>query len=282
MTENWKHKAIRTGDNHSITGDALKNVRLHPWIGGKYGRDSRFGMRLLVLGESHYGEDSENWGVKFTQGVVRHWGQTARSSFFTRISKVLLGITEWIDDDTRADIWEHIAFYNFVQTILPTARSAPTYRQWREAELPFRSVLEILNPDAVLILGWRLSEHVLYRPRWVAFGEIAHPSSSRLRYDEGIQIVQDLLARARKMRALTVESSVAPKGNMPFGEDMPLVIADGDRDVIGRTVDLLNFIEDGDSTFIVLDFAREPHELARATELRIPVTREIYEEYRKE
>ena len=34
-------------------------VRFDPWVGANYGRRSRFGIGVLVLGEAHYGLDDE-------------------------------------------------------------------------------------------------------------------------------------------------------------------------------------------------------------------------------
>ena len=66
-------------------------VTFHPWVGSRYGRQSRFGVRLLLLGESHYDKDSEFSDCGFTQEIVHEWGQNRRAKFFTVIAKVLLG-----------------------------------------------------------------------------------------------------------------------------------------------------------------------------------------------
>ena len=84
-------------------------VTFHPWVGAHYGRESRFRVRLLLLGESHYDEDPELSDCAFTQAVVREWGQEQRASFFTVIAKVLRGNAGGIDDAARSEIWEHTA-----------------------------------------------------------------------------------------------------------------------------------------------------------------------------
>lgn len=173
-------------------------VTFHPWIGAHYGRESRFGVRLLLLGESHYDDDPEFSDSDLTRDVVRDWGQKQRARFFTVIAKVLRGSRDWIDDDARSEIWEHTAFYNFVQSVVPAPRTPPTFRQWCDAQTPFETVLQSLNPDAVLMLGWRLSEHVLHRPENVTFGAIAHPSSSQLRYVDAISTFKKLLTDTKR------------------------------------------------------------------------------------
>lgn len=174
-------------------------VTFHPWVGVHYGRGSRFSVRLLVVGESHYHEDSDFSDSGFTQEIVRTWGQAHRARFFTVVAKVLSGSADWIDDDERGEIWEHVAFYNFVQSaVVPGPRTPPTFRQWCEAQTPFETVLHVLEPDAVLLLDWRLTEHVLYQPENVSFGTVAHPSSSHIRYEVAIPTFEELLADAKR------------------------------------------------------------------------------------
>lgn len=172
-------------------------VTFHPWIGATYGPKSRFGVRLLVLGESHYGNDPEYSDSGLTQEVVREWAQNKRARFFTIIAKVLHGSEDWIDDETRREIWEHIAFYNFVQSVVPGPRTPPTFRQWCDAQAPFDITLKSLKPDSVFILGSRLSEHVLNLPDSLTFDTIAHPSSSQFRYKEAIPVFERLLANTK-------------------------------------------------------------------------------------
>ena len=80
-------------------------VTFLPWIGANFGRESRFGARLLVLGESHYDNDPEYSDCGLTQEVVRDWAQNKRARFFTIIAKVLRGSEDWIDDEARSEIW---------------------------------------------------------------------------------------------------------------------------------------------------------------------------------
>lgn len=169
-------------------------VTFYPWIGSRYGRRSRFGIRLLVLGESHYGENIES--KSFTTEVVKEWGQRRRARFFTIIANVMTGNRGCITDQDRAAVWEHVAFYNFVQSALSAPRKSPSFRQWVQAQDPFHTVLKILRPDAVLVLGFGLDEHILRKPNGISFEVIGHPSSSRMRYDESIPAFQNLIEKA--------------------------------------------------------------------------------------
>lgn len=175
----------------------IPGVTFQPWVGLHYGRNSRFGLGLLVLGESHYGSKEEECST-YTSRIVRTWAQQERDRFFTVIANVLADNRGWISDAERADAWEHIAFSNFVQSMMNGPREPPSFRQWVDAQQPFRSVLAALNPQAVLVLGQRLDEHLLSKPDDIAFGGIAHPSSSRFAYDENMQRFKDLLEDATR------------------------------------------------------------------------------------
>jgi len=152
-----------------------------------------------VLGESHYGKEGDSEPT-LTQDTVRYWAQERRYKFFTMIAKVLLGNPGWIDDEARAEVWEHVAFYNFVQSLLPAARTAPTFTEWCAAQVPFKTVLAALQPDAVLVLGSGLWDHILHRPKNVEFGVLYHPSSFRMKYEESRATFQDLLIRAQQRK----------------------------------------------------------------------------------
>lgn len=85
-----------------------------------------------------------------------------------------------------------------MQTFVGDApRGNPTFRQWVEAQAPFRTVLDALQPDAVLVLGFRLRDHILEWPADIEHAVIGHPASSHLRYDEAFPEFQGLVERAK-------------------------------------------------------------------------------------
>ena len=94
-------------------------VTFHPWVGSHYGgSDNHFGVRLLVLGESHYvvlneSDQDQEWINKmnssgdehvFTQYVVRKWAQENKHRFFTVTANVLLGREKGGRDDVNSEI----------------------------------------------------------------------------------------------------------------------------------------------------------------------------------
>lgn len=130
------------------------DIIFQPWIGSRYYADNRFGQRVLVLGESHYGDDSEI-SSDFTSRVVQDLAKNQRSSFFTKVSKVLLGLNSdhWLDDKERGDVWEHVAFYNFIQGFVSTeARVRPSDEMWENSKEPFLELINTLKPQIILAM----------------------------------------------------------------------------------------------------------------------------------
>lgn len=177
-------------------------VKFLPWVGKDYRNSSRFRLRLLALGQYHYGELFTKNSV-FTREVVREWGQRNPSSYFTKIAQVLLGETGCLSDEARTDVWEHIAFYNYIQTLADGPRTLPSPAEWKAAEVPFMVVLGALQPNAVLVLGKGLWDHIRCRPPDVAFAQIYDPSYSGMSVANSIPVLNSLLRRAStRSRAL--------------------------------------------------------------------------------
>lgn len=143
--------------------------RFKPWK--PTGTDPRFeGVRLLVLGESHYEEGGTSSfldadaGNDWTQQVVREWGvkPVRRQVFFANLFTMLTGQPWIIDSNDLAPLWDSIFFYNYVQKLVPGGPGhSPSPSMWSDAEQPFRDVLEEIAPDAVLVVGQRLWDNML-------------------------------------------------------------------------------------------------------------------------
>ncbi|HGF0767933.1 TPA: hypothetical protein ACF7ZB_000186 [Kluyvera georgiana] len=58
-------------------------IKFKPWVGENY-ENSAFGVRILVLGESHYADPEDEPGEDWTQHVVRLHGKLIPNGFFIR------------------------------------------------------------------------------------------------------------------------------------------------------------------------------------------------------
>ena len=155
----------------------MSKVRFQPYIGELY-NDSRYGIRLLVVGESHYDDDASA-GSDFTSYVVDQNAFEAGASFFTKLTKLLKGTDADLTEEDRVEAWKHIAFYNYVQEIVgDAARISPTKEMWEAAHEPFVEVVDRLKPDVILVLGVNLWNQMYnpppkYQVKWAS---VTHPS----------------------------------------------------------------------------------------------------------
>jgi hypothetical protein len=105
----------------------------------------------MILGESHYGEDDPD----LTNTVLReHLEGTGRRPFFSRIASMLTG--KAASECDQPAVFEKVAFYNYVQRLLPTCRVAPDQDDFDASECAFREALLCLKPHRIIALGWRL------------------------------------------------------------------------------------------------------------------------------
>ncbi|MBI5442722.1 MAG: hypothetical protein HY900_16100 [Deltaproteobacteria bacterium] len=173
-------------------------MKIHytPWIGENYGAANVTGTRLLVLGESHYGDGDPDATVRYTQAYVD--GQNHR--FWTSIMQLVLGRPGYEID--RREFWHSVSFYNFIQEPVGDGpRWRPTSEMWARSQGPFEEVLNELKPRRILVLGAALWDnlpsfgrqgrglHALGEPKdtWIypyAGGEalstwVFHPSSPK-------------------------------------------------------------------------------------------------------
>jgi hypothetical protein len=163
----------------SAIGGASMPVVFQPWVGNLYRASNRFGVRVLVLGESHYGDESETRPTVTTE-VVRWLAQDERHAFFTKVSKVLLGLDgdTWLNDEARGEVWEHVAFYNYIQGFVSTdPRVRPTTEMWENSREPFLQVVRELNPQLILVLGIELGRNISAVNGDIEVCVIQHPST---------------------------------------------------------------------------------------------------------
>lgn len=122
-----------------------------PWKGDRYNEQPH---RLLLLGESHYGDSAEHADatIKNTKEFVRgEWNPR----FWTNVTAAVLGKPSTIEE--RPDFWDTVAFYNYVQRSAGSWWGiAPNREMFRRSEGAFYQVLDLLKPHAILVLSTRL------------------------------------------------------------------------------------------------------------------------------
>ena len=152
----------------------MKNVFFYPYIGKNYETKGFNGVKLLILGESHYCEHFKECEVcgkqsnnkckepNFTKDVLKRYLNYKKGDdefedwmrTFTRFTNVLL--EEQLDNETLINFWDSVIFYNYVQSSTEGPRKALPNQQFEESKDAFIEVLEEYKPDLILVWGQRL------------------------------------------------------------------------------------------------------------------------------
>lgn len=141
----------------------MHNVKFLPRVGRSYTR-SRWGKRVMVLGESHYCDNPSDATPNITTKVFE-WQFDRSCDFegwmntYTKFASALSGHQE--DRFSSEAVWDEVLYYNFVQQPLTGPRTAPTKEMLVASEAAFIEVLEEYQPDVVLVWGRsRLYDHL--------------------------------------------------------------------------------------------------------------------------
>lgn len=122
-----------------------------------YGTEENPGIKILALGDSHYCAKLEDDKPSLTIDIIEDLlnPESEHESYkntYTKFIKSLTGYYDVLTDDQKRDAWEHVMFYNYVQTPMTAARIAPTVKDYRDSDGAFWQVLE--ESDADLIIAW--------------------------------------------------------------------------------------------------------------------------------
>ena len=181
----------------------MPKIQFQPWIGECYHEANLYGLRILLLGESHYGKGDED--SSFTKRVVRKWGQDNRHRFFTTIAKFILdqGKDGNLSTEKKREFWENVAFYNYVQEIVAeeAREERPTPGMWKRSEKAYYQVLQELKPDLVVVLGKQLARNLPAQVDGVALCKVTHPSGG-FKYKDHVQSLVDAIEEAKRRKLL--------------------------------------------------------------------------------
>ena len=142
----------------------MDKVFFTPWIGKFYSKKNRFGMKILVLGESHYCGGCNQCGLKYaahcddltTTKCVEDFLYNTDSTpgwknTYLKFVRSLVGFETNKQDNI--DIFNSIAFYNFLQVALTESRKQGMAEDYEEAKAAFLQVINELKPDLIIVWG---------------------------------------------------------------------------------------------------------------------------------
>ncbi|MEI7638463.1 MAG: hypothetical protein WCJ37_14225 [Syntrophus sp. (in: bacteria)] len=140
----------------------MRTVKFKPWIGPEYEKTGIESLRILVLGESHYGDKGEEY-ENFTSEVVEEWAISKRLAFFTKIAKSVLRLSkeDYLSDEHRAQFWNSVSFYNYIQEFVGDGpRQRPSYDLWEKSRQAFIETINQMQPQVCLVFGYELWENL--------------------------------------------------------------------------------------------------------------------------
>ena len=142
----------------------FREIKFLPRVGKHYDH-SRWGKRVMVLGESHYCEDPADATPDMTQAVLEWMFNSSAEAepwmnTFTKFASALSGQQE--NRFSSEAVWDEVLFYNFIQEPISGPRQAPSEEQRVAAQGAFLEVIEHYRPD--LVLAWSHSRVYDYLP----------------------------------------------------------------------------------------------------------------------
>ena len=144
------------------------NIFFQPFVGKDYVNGGIFGKRIMILGESHYCDESctdcgdcqlHRECMGFTQQVLddylnenkerQNWMRT-----FLKFERSLVG--EETNQAMRLKIWNSVIFFNYLQAAMGGPREAGAAEQYHQAGKAFFEVIEKYQPEYIIVWGKRL------------------------------------------------------------------------------------------------------------------------------
>lgn len=140
----------------------MKDVKFLPFVGDNYNKGLQ-GKKVLVLGESHYCANASEAVPSLTQDIIKDL-YDPNSEFepykntYTKFAKSL--VNRDLTTQDKKEIWNKLAFYNFVQSPITGPRKPPSNQEFLDSHAAFFQVLEELQPDCILAWGSRLYDNL--------------------------------------------------------------------------------------------------------------------------
>ena len=134
----------------------IEGLKWLPWIGKEYFHSAH---RVLIVGESHYltGTKTNQQEVSqpdFTRNVIQTFCVNHKNAqpTFDNLMRCLFGKPK-MTPDMRMGIWQHLAFYNFVQRPMKSNQKRPTKEDMQTGWKVFSELIKILNPTECIFIG---------------------------------------------------------------------------------------------------------------------------------
>lgn len=156
---------VDTSFNKVFDGALSHGLKWIPWVGKEY---TKADVKVLVVGESHYSSpeqfayfDNRRDATQYIiwESRIPVWDSGEQGWYnrtFNGIEYTLLGTNQVAN---RQGLWEHLAFYNFIQRPMNTIEERPTQRDFELGWEAFIHVVKEIQPDICVFCGVSASNY---------------------------------------------------------------------------------------------------------------------------
>jgi len=126
-----------------------------PWIPARVNFE---GVRLLLVGESHYDKE-KTLPRSTTKEVVEAYGvgdQVGATKLFKNAYAAFTGDFDLAQRGGKAEFWRSVCYCNYFQRVMWPPGEAPTPEDYIESAQPFEALLRFLQPDCFVVMSDRL------------------------------------------------------------------------------------------------------------------------------
>lgn len=151
----------------------MEHVFFKPWVGKNYEKRGFNDKKILVIGESFYCSEEEAVAT-LTTNIVEDYLAIRKGEYrdnngswtntYLKFERSLKG-KETNPEESR-EIWNSIAFYNYLQVPMSGARESGSPVDYKNAEKAFFEVLNKLQPDLIIVWGVGKLFNNLPEDRW--------------------------------------------------------------------------------------------------------------------
>ena len=136
-----------------------------PWVGDQFS-SLQYDNRLLIVGESHYHDNSETSinnhnSPILTREVIDEMAIDRcyyGTKIFPNFHRAILGNDEF--DSLK--FWNLVSFYNFIQRPMNTNKERPNYDDYYYGWKNFFEIIEILKPKTCIFIGTTAANSLIH------------------------------------------------------------------------------------------------------------------------
>jgi hypothetical protein len=127
----------------------MSNIKFIPFISEGFNNNPKFG-KILVFGESHYGEDHQN-DITFTNEVIDEFLSGENYPAY----RIYTNIGLLFNESDKYDFWKNGAYSNLIQGFMSDCDDQPNKSHIDTVIPAFWEILDLVKPEKIIICSSR-------------------------------------------------------------------------------------------------------------------------------